>query len=154
MKKINFLWLISILMLIPISFTSCSDDDDEIGSASELVGTWEIVSRTYQQKEGGKVIEEGTENDNDSRVTFNEDGTCKVAEYYNNKWDWDQSGTWSYKNGKITIRITDEDESWSRTATVKELTSSKLVFEYINKYTKDGTSYEDYELKEYRKISE
>lgn len=154
MRKINFLWLISILMLMPISFTSCSDDDDEIGSVSELVGTWEIVSRTYQWKEDGKVTEEGTESDNDLRITFNEDGTCKAAEYYNNKWNEDEPGTWSYKNGKITIRSTYEGESWSETATVKELTSSKLVLEYIDKYTEDGTSYEDYELSEYRKISE
>lgn len=155
MKKIIFLWLVSILMLLPISFVSCSDDDEEgVGSTSELVGTWEIVSRTYQWKEDGKIMEEGTENDSDTRITFSEDGTCKAAEYYNNKWNWDETGTWSYKNGKITIRSTYEGESYSETATVKELTSSKLVLEYIDKYTEDGTSYEDYELSEYRKISD
>ena len=99
-------------------------------------------------------MEEGTENDSDTRITFSEDGTCKTAEYYNNKWNWDETGTWSYKNGEITIRITYEGESYSETATVKELTSSKLVLEYIDKYTEDGTSYEDYELSEYRKISD
>lgn len=140
-------------MLMPISFTSCSDDDDEIGSVSELVGTWEIVSRTYQWKEDGKVVDEETDNENDRRITFNEDGTYQVSEYYN-KWYWDEAGTWSYENGKLTIRSTYEGESWSETATVKELTSSKLVLEYIDKYTEDGTSYEDYELSEYRKISE
>lgn len=151
MKKINFLWLVIILTLLPISFVSCSDDDEEgVGSTSELVGTWEIVSHTYQWKEDGIIIEEGTENDSNTRITFNEDGTCKGAEFYNDKWNWDWNGTWSYKNGKLSIAYPDSE---TETATVKELTSSKLVLEYIDKYTEDGTSYEDYEHSEYHKIS-
>ncbi len=152
MRKINFLWLIGLLLLMPLGFTSCSNDDDEVGSASLLVGTWEIVSRTYQWKEDGKVVEEGSEHDNNSRITINEDGTYKVAEYYNGRWNWDEAGTWSYKNGKIMIRST--YEGFSRTVTVKELTSSQSLLEYIDKYIEDGISYEYYELSEYRKISE
>ncbi len=30
MKKINFLWLMGILMLMPISFTSCYDDNERL----------------------------------------------------------------------------------------------------------------------------
>ncbi len=45
-------------------------------------------------------------------------------------------------------------EGFSRTVTVKELTSSQSLLEYIDKYIEDGISYEYYELSEYRKISE
>lgn len=154
MKRNNFLWLISILMLFPFSLVSCSDDDDEgsVGSTSELIGTWESVSRTYQWKEDGEIIDEGVENDSDIRVIFNEDGTCRMAEYYNGTWHWEDGGVWSYKNGKITIIGSGGDERES--ATVKELTSSKLVLEFHDKYMEDGISYEDYGLVEYRKISD
>lgn len=155
MKKINFLWLVGIFMLLPICLVSCSDDDEEgVGNKSDLVGTWESVSCTYQWKEDGVIVEEGTDSDNDMRIKFNEDGTYASAEYYNNKWDWEEEGTWNYKNGKITIRYEDEGESYSESATVKALTSSKLVIEYIDRYTEDGISYEDYALWEYRKISD
>lgn len=154
MKKINFLWLVGIFMLLPISLVSCSDDDEEsVGNKSDLVGTWESVSCTYQWKEDGVIVEEGTDSDNDMRIKFNEDGTYASAEYYNNKWNWEEEGAWNYKNGKITIRSTYDGETYSETFTVKTLTSSKLVVEFIDRYTEDGTSYEDYALWEYRKIS-
>lgn len=155
MEKNKFLWLTAILMLLSVSFVACSDDEEEsVGSVSELVGTWESVSYTYWWKENGNIVEEGTERESNIRVAFYEDGTCNSAEYYNGRWNWDEAGTWSYKNGKITIKRTFGGESYSETSTVKELTSSKLVIEYIDKYTEDGISYEDYELSEYRKISD
>lgn len=89
-------------------------------------------------------------------IKFNTDGTYETNEYdyYNNKWwGWDVTGTWSYKNGKLTCCII-EDEIYYETITVKELTSSKVVFEGVDKYTENGKSYEEYYLEEYHKISE
>lgn len=137
------------------SFSACSDDDDDsVGSTSDLVGTWEIVSYSYQWKEDGEVVDEGTSNDHDSRIVFNENGTCKDAEFYSGEWHWNNEGTWNYKNGKLTIKSTYEGETEITTATVKELTQSKLVVEAVDKYTEDGTVYEDWTLQEYRKVSE
>lgn len=54
MRKINFLWLMGILMLLPISFVSCSDDDENNGSSSLqlLYGTWEeIKQESYRDGE-------------------------------------------------------------------------------------------------------
>lgn len=56
MRKINFLHLISILMLLPAIFVSCSDDDDsESGGNSSLqllYGTWEeIKEESYKDGE-------------------------------------------------------------------------------------------------------
>ena len=156
-KKIWFS-LIGVLMLIPISFTSCSDDDEEIGFSSLLVGTWESVSFSYQIKENGKVVDKRTEDDNSLRGIFNEDGTWNSAEYYNGTWHYNDEiiwTHWSYKNGKIITESRDcYDEYYSESVTVKELTASKLVVESVENYTDDGISYEDYALIEYRKISE
>ena len=83
-------------------------------------------------------------------MTFNEDGTHKKAEYYYNTWRWEECGTWSYKNGKITVANNGETE----TASVKELTSSKLVIELIEKGEEYGIPYESSSRTEYRKISD
>ena len=154
----NYFYPIAVILfaLLSVTFTSCSDDDDDSGSASDLVGTWQRVSTTFQQKVNGKITEEYTNNDNNFMIKFNADGTYETNEYdyYNNKWwGWDETGTWSYKNGKLTCCIID-DEIYYETITVKELTSSKVVVEGVDKYTENGKSYEEYYLEEYHKISE
>ena len=149
----HIFWM--LLCLLGVN-TACSDDDDDSGSASDLVGTWQRVYTTFQQKVNGKITEEDTNNENDFMIKFNADGTYETNEYdyYNNKWwGWDVTGTWSYKNGKLTCCII-EDEIYYETITVKELTSSKVVFEGVDKYTENGKSYEEYYLEEYHKISE
>ncbi|MGN1375826.1 MAG: hypothetical protein ACI4V5_04645 [Prevotella sp.] len=152
----NYFYPIAVILfaLLSVTFTSCSDDDDDSGSASDLVGTWERVSLTFQQKVNGIVTEEYTTNNIKFMTKFNADGSYETAEYYNNKWSWDVTGTWSYKNGKITCCIIEEDDIYYVTSTVKELTSSKFVVEGVDKYTENGKSYEEYYLEEYRKISE
>lgn len=42
MRKINFLWLMGILMLLPISFVSCSDDDENNGSSEFATFVWNM----------------------------------------------------------------------------------------------------------------
>lgn len=53
MKRFDILWLISILMLLPISFISCSDDDENnVNSSLQLLyGTWEEI-REESYKDG------------------------------------------------------------------------------------------------------
>ncbi len=152
MKRFNFLLLLSFLMLAPVSFTSCSDDDDDNGngSASELVGTWEIVSNTFIYKRNGEVIEEIDETEEGLTCTFYADGRMTQAE--------GETAKWSYKNGILTIKHAgdwgDGWEEYDETWTVKELTSSKLVAESNDKYTEDGVTYEEYYRIEWRKVSE
>jgi hypothetical protein len=151
MRKINLLWLIGIFMLIPVSFTSCSGEDDkeeESGSTSKLVGTWETVSISYQYKENGEITDEGVSNDYFCMV-FNKDGIYETADSKNEEVD--EWGTWSYNNGEIMI---DTKFGSSYSYIVKTLTKSKLVLEYFKEYTEDGIFYEKYELAELRKISD
>ena len=58
MKK--YLSLIAFVMMavVSLSLTACRDDDDDdnVGSTSELVGTWDIVNKTsYSTGESPKV---------------------------------------------------------------------------------------------------
>lgn len=178
MKKFNFIWLVSMLMLMPICFVSCSDDDDEIGvdpTGSDLVGTWEVVSEYNYYKENGRVEYDDTDTEYGEgegfilKITFKKDGTFLAynAEYddESNEWEEDSfNGTWSYQNGKLQETGFWEDDT--TTWTVKELTRTKLVIEIaegedgyipVEDYYKnhfedyDDVNYERYEL---RKISD
>ena len=154
MKKINFLWLVSILMLLPIGFVSCSDDDDEgVGSASDLVGTWEVTHNVWYEKENGVKKDGDTDDDKgDLRIIFKEDGTYISGEKdEDGNWDWDEPCSWSYKDGKLTST---DKYGESETITLKELTSSKLVWEEYEEEYVGGRTLEYYNMYEYRKISD
>jgi hypothetical protein len=151
MKKIN-LFLFGLLSIMTFSFVSCSDDDDKgSGSASDLIGAWERVSQIHQYKENGEIVSEDTEYNDGWRIKFNKDGTYE--EWKDEQWDGG-GYIWEYKNGKITINSPSFDVIECEVYEVKELTSSKLVYESVEKYTEEGIDYESYYRDEYRKISE
>ena len=89
MKK---LFLIVAAMFAVVSFSACSDDDDNKDAA--IVGTWQI---TYY--EGWATFSDGTRDDwSDAypltsegnyywTYTFNENGTCVQTDYSDNKND-------------------------------------------------------------------
>ena len=89
MKK---LFLIVAAMFAVVSFSSCSDDDDN--KDASIVGTWQI---TYY--EGWATFSDGTRVDwSDAypltsegnyywTYTFNENGTCVQTDYSDNKND-------------------------------------------------------------------
>ena len=145
-------------MFAAVNFSACSsDDDDASGSSSELVGLWESVSFEVWEKEDGEIVYEYEWEDGDGggdRVKLNSNGTFVTYEYYNysGKWVLCDTGTWEYKNGKIymTFDYGEYEEEVTEVATVKELTSTRLV---IEAYEKDGY-YEYWGKSVYRKISE
>ena len=106
MKTFKFLttWL---MILVCISFSSCSSDDDKDDdngkgnnkTEASIVGTW-------QYKEDNEYI---------MLLSINKDGTFMNTEkeYYNGKWDTAyDSGM--YKYSKNTLTFTSEDgETWS-----------------------------------------
>ena len=117
-----------------------------------MVGLWESVSFEGWEKEDGEIVYEWEDDDDEARVKLNSDGTFVTYEYYSGEWDLCDTGTWEYKNGKIYTTFDDEEyeEEATEVATVKELTSTRLV---IEEYEKDG-SYEYWGKSVYRKISE
>ena len=61
MKK--YLSLIAFVMMavVSLSLTACGDDDDDanVGSTSELVGTWDIINATYYSTGKSPEFESG-----------------------------------------------------------------------------------------------
>ena len=151
MKKLNYLWMLGLLLFTVVNISACSSDDDEgPGSASELVGLWEQISHKGWEKANGEIEYEWDENENDSRVQFNLDGTWEDFEYYEGEWDLCDTGTWEYKGGKLYMTYDDED--YVGIFTVKELTSSRLVMEIYEKEVSEGETFEYYEYYINRKL--
>lgn len=158
MKKLNYLWMLGLLMFAAVNFSACSGDDDEgPGSSSELVGLWEIVSDKGWEKVNGELAYEwNDEEERDFRLRFNSDGTYNEYEYENGELESDDTGTWVYKNGKIYCTFYDkyDDYTYTVSVTVKELTSSRLVVETNYKDTDEYGDWETYSLQVYKKVSE
>lgn len=148
MKKLNYLWMLGMLMFALVNFSSCSDDDNE-GSTSGLVGIWDAVSNEGWEKYKGEIEDEWTDYDK-IRVKFESDGTYTSYAFYNNNWNVEVSGKWQYKDGKIYTEYYDdeEDEYEASFATVKEFTDSRLVIEV---YEKDG-DWEYWERDVFRRV--
>lgn len=150
MKKLNYLWMLGLLMFAAINFASCSDDDDAPGASSDLIGLWELVSEEGWNKYNDGETNEWKEFEDDHRIKFNADGTAMSYEYYNGKWNEQYPATWQYKGGKLylTSYVVEYEEEIVEVGIVKELSSSRLVIE-IHEIDDDG---EHWERITYRKI--
>lgn len=149
MKKLKRLSvLLGLFIVLAFGFSACSDDD-EVGSSSDIVGTWIWVSSHGWAKEDGKIIEEWEDNEGDEWMynTFYEDGSLEIIDI-GDDWQVCETGTWEYKNGKLHTIIDGE----SSIAPIVSLTSTEMVIAYHEKETEDGVTYEYYEEYLYRKI--
>lgn len=135
-----------------LGFSGCSDDDE--GSGSDLIGTWECVSSYYYEKENGKIVYEYENDDVGHIIQFLNDGTCRDKNSNNDNWD--DMGFWSYKNGILSTTNEEDDGTYTDTETfpLKSLTSTEFVIEQYIKDTDHGVNYEYYDKLVYRKISE
>ena len=148
MKKLNYLWMLGLLMFAAVNFCACSSDDDGPGSSSELVGLWEGVSVEGSFKYAGET-EEFEEELDDIRIRFNSDGTCESYEYYGGSWSFVSEATWEYKNGKLYTTYEEDGDMITDAVPVKELTSSRLVLEYHEK----DEDWESYEVMTFKKVN-
>ena len=131
MKRINFLWLVSLFMLVCVGLSACSDDDEQKvpDSAGDLLGTWEGVSEDYYYRVNGGELQHYEEEDADEfRLEFKSDGKCVGSEKYNGNWEeMGTVATWSYRDGKlymVQVESTEADnaESCSEVLTLNATT--------------------------------
>lgn len=94
-----------------ISFSSCSNDDDDSDEASSLVGRWYL-----------------TPDEDDSGIEFHKDGTT-----YNHNWWGTGKGSYVYNKSKATLTI----RSPRRTETYYnvQITAHSLTFFDDEAYT-------------------
>lgn len=139
MKKLKVLFL-SLLALTTI--VSCSKDDDNDSSTSELIeGIWQLTKEGETVKTLEAVENEG--NCGTTTVVFKSDKTFTITNYYffETCQQYRGSGTWE-KTGN-TLKITDEEGEISQTSIV-ELTASTLI---VDDSDEEGTWFELYERK-------
>ena len=141
MKLFSLMFLFAIVGAL---FAGCSSDDNNEDSASNenLVGFW------CRSEENGQYLEE---------LWFFADGTCRYIESfepddYNGKgpfYELDGEGMYSVKGNKLTMRLKFEDETETRTYTIKSVKSKNylvLIDEEGDSYTfgyvvKDGVTF-------------
>ena len=123
-KKKNLLWLLSLLMIVSVSFTSCNkDDDDDVVPVADLktaiIGKWKSVSDVVYVD--GKEIRDESEYYTDDKYYVDElksDGTYLDLRFVNGKRDpsYKTHGTWELKGD---ILIYDNDEDYPCKVTIK-----------------------------------
>lgn len=133
--------LMGVLLAMPLSFTSCSDDEDDGGGATsaDLLGAWKQTSfygeNIIYDSNGKQIGSDPWESYSEVYyIAFYEGGTYKLGEAFNNSSsyiDLDDMGTWSIKNGKITMNSIEDDNIWWYEYTVT-LNGSKLIIEEKN----------------------
>lgn len=119
------------MAVLCVGFVSCSDDDDEDYSKS-IIGTWEMTNTKGWYYAVGNDKEYWDENAEagEYQITFKSDNTG----YSYEDGEFDGNFKWSLNDGKLKIFATNEDgEEKNDEATIKELTSNKLVLFFVEK---------------------
>lgn len=113
MKEVKAFWFALLVMVFPVFMASCSDDDDEKGSArSEIVGRWE-----YQKEVAGVNIPEYYIFKDNSRYTWSVgEGTRPLDE-----------GTYTFSNNVVTC-VPDESYHMRFTLTLQ----GRYLYDYDN----------------------
>lgn len=126
------LFLIVAAMFAVVSFSACSDDDDN--KDASIVGTWQI---TYY--EGWATFSDGTRDDwSDAypltsegnyywTYTFNENGTCVQTDYSDNKNDDSSPMHFTYSVNGNTLTMTESTGEFQNVFQIKKLSQSQLV---------------------------
>ncbi len=145
MKRKGYVWLFGLLMsVMALGFSGCSSDDDEPGSSSVLVGTWECTYSYWCVKQNGVIVYEEENDDVGHRVTFNADGTF---------YEDGEMCEWSYKGGRLTLTYVDGGETYTDSCPITNLTSTKFTIEMTETEREDGDTYEYYDKLIYKKVS-
>lgn len=100
------------MMVVALSFTACSSDDDGDAPETSICGTWKCVSVDIDEEWAGFFEEETQVGD---ILYMNEDHTYKIVGHNN------ESGTWSLRGNTLTVTSV-----ISVNYTITQLTSSTL----------------------------
>lgn len=120
MKKVNWLVYFIVAIVLGISCTCCSDNDEQESEVSEIVGTWRMDDN------GGYLI-----------YTFNANGTGTGKEIYDDYEDDVWNITYTYNEETKVLEIREEDGNID-VYTVLVLNDNKLIIEdedgYLEEY--------------------
>ena len=117
-KKKNLLWLLSLLMIVSVSFTSCNkDDDDDVDLKTAIIGKWKSVSDVYYVD----GVDDGDPDIYDENyyylLEYKSDGTYTNTLFQNGEESKHSggAGTWKIEGNKLICKdIRDDDEEETR----------------------------------------
>ncbi|NDV69124.1 lipocalin family protein [Dysgonomonas sp. 25] len=127
--KLNKLFFILLSVALMAGFSSCSDDDDY--SANDLVGTWKCIENaervTTSNSKATALVNAllmVDDNDDDDRITFNEDLTFVDEE----SSTYQSGGTYRVSGNKIYLKYTGESEGEPVKITSLSKTNFSILF--------------------------
>ena len=124
-KKLNYAWLLSLLMIFSITFVSCSKDDDEDSIKQEdLIGTWK------GEKEVLEAAGDSEDQSLDETIEFKNDGTYTLKEEGFSA----ENGKWTLSGSKL--KIGEDEYNASISGKKLTLTSEDELFGVKIKSTK------------------
>ncbi|MDO4161325.1 MAG: hypothetical protein Q4D41_12815, partial [Prevotellaceae bacterium] len=85
--------MLLLTAMLSFGFSACSDDDEDSGSSSSIIGTWSCYKDVYEDKETGDIE---TDYDCYEVIEFKSDGSGTREEGMIDM-------TWSVRNGRLYI---------------------------------------------------
>lgn len=140
MKK---LFLIVAALFVAVSFSACSDDDDNKNAL--IVGTWMIIECQESHSEPDHIWP--TDN-NYYTYTFNDNGTLILKWYDGSNEVYNY--TYSIKGDMLTMEEKNRIEPVTHIYQIKELTKSRLVL--FSHWVNDKNNVYEEETLTYKKI--
>ena len=138
-NKKNLLWLLSLLMIVSVSFVSCNkdDDDNDVDLNTAIIGTWKSVSEILYI-DGVKDDEESeiSDDDNNTVYEFKSDGTGSSVTYTNLISDISYTFTWKIDGSNLILTNNNYGETKAQ-ITIKEntliITSESVISGEVGK---------------------
>ena len=113
MNKKNLLWLLSLLLIVSVSFVSCNkdDDDNDVDLNTAIIGTWKSVSHVLYI-DGVKDDDESeiSDDDNNTVYEFKSDGTGSSV-IYTNLGDVSNTFTWKIDGSNLILTHNNNGET-------------------------------------------
>lgn len=128
----NFLFIVLVLLISSVSFSSCKKDDEETRK-DLLTARWEGETITTNVTLNGITLPAETESLLGSFIEFKSDGTYTSDD----NEAFEGSGTWKFSNGEKDI-IMDEGTDDEITLAITSLSSNDLKLSYSEQETEDG----------------
>ena len=151
MKSLRLIGMTLLMVLCAVSFTACSDDEEEqtIIEQANLIGKWQSTWEKIHKVENGKEVVTSDEAYTNGLWEFKSDGTC-IESYVDGGHT--ETSRWSLKDNKLTISYSD---GYSDVLTINELTANKLVLAFEDWDTMDdgGLELDDITTTTYKKIN-
>jgi len=127
MKAIKYLSMLTFAMLVAITFTACSDDDDDSSRPSWIYGSWNMNAYIHT---GGSVYKES------GSAVFTSDGTVTLY--------GDEHSIWSLDGNTMTFVRNDDYSSYNGNAEKYTLTKTSNDEFTLTEIVEEGENYTEY----------